>query len=80
MNEVKDVMGKPVNIGDTVAFATAGKGASGFAYGKVVRFAGRSSVGIEHNELRVGWCTVTTTVRKVGQFAIVEPLKEGDND
>lgn len=72
MSEVKDVMGRVVNIGDTVAFAGAGRGASGFAYGEVVRFAGTMSIGIEHELLRVNYRSVQETVRKDGQFAIVE--------
>jgi hypothetical protein len=35
MNEVVDVRGKPVKVGDTVAFAGGGRGASEFFVGTV---------------------------------------------
>lgn len=79
MSEVKDVLGKPVNIGDTVAFAGAGRGASQFLVGKVVRFAGKMSVEIEHDLYysgEKGYTQRDMTIRKSGQFAIVEAVDE----
>lgn len=80
MTEVKDVMGKVVKIGDTVAFATAGRGASGFAHGVVSEFVGKMSVRIEHELVEVNWHhSSIKTVRKSGQFAIVEANDEETN-
>lgn len=77
MSEVKDVLGKPVKIGDTVAFAGAGRGASQFLTGKVVRFAGTMSIEIEHDTYRSGeggYIVKSKTIRKDGCFAIVEEV------
>lgn len=77
MSDVKDVLGKHVSIGDTVAFAGAGRGASQFLTGKVVRFAGTMSVEIEHDTYRSGeggYIVKNKTIRKAGCFAIVEDI------
>ncbi len=87
MTEVKDVMGKVVKIGDTVAFATAGRGASGFTYGVVFSFKGKKSIEIERvvpRQYRVGqaWFPTTGldyTTRQDGCFAIVEVNDEETN-
>lgn len=77
MSDVKDVLGKPVNIGDTVAFAGAGRGASQFLTGKVARFAGTMSIEIEHETYysgKLGYTMKAKTIRKDGCFAIVEEV------
>lgn len=76
MSEVRDVLGKSVNIGDTVAFAGAGRGASQFLVGKVVRFAGKMSVEIEHEPYQSGYETKDKAIRNSGKFAIVEEINE----
>ena len=76
MLEVKDVMGRVVKIGDTVAFAGAGRGASQFLSGKVVRFAGTMSVEIEHETYQSGYINRFKTIRKSGNFAIVNFVEE----
>lgn len=76
-NVIKDVTGKVVSIGDTVAFAGAGRGASQFLTGKVSRFSGTMSIGIAHDLYysgEGGYTEKVETVRKGGCFAIVEEI------
>lgn len=79
MSEVKDVLGKSVNIGDTVAFAGAARGASQFLTGQVTRFAGKMSVEIEHEPCQFDGQTKEKTIRKSGSFAIVSCAESGED-
>lgn len=54
-NIVRDIVGRPAKVGDVVAFALAGKGATGFASGTVSK-VNKSGVQIERVRRGFGWC------------------------
>lgn len=77
---IKDVRGIEVSVGDTVAFAGGGRGASEFYVGKVTKINPATVTITEykygkHYDLVSGWVVGTyeeNTIRKDGMFAILE--------
>lgn len=77
---ITDVRGKEVKVGDTVAFAGGGRGASEFFVGKVTKInpATVTITEYKHGEhYSNGWVVgpyEENTTRKSGMFAILESV------